>query len=167
MVVQNILSNKEQLNSDQLEDILFDVQQQSEILNKALEYSRFLLDNAQNTKEELNVQQNLNMILEQNTAQMRDQVVCMQEDWKREQSLVLQLENDVQFKDNQILEAFEASAQQRSMIEALNAEIQGLRNKITGMVPRATKKVKRPAAKGKKISPAGSLSSKKLEELLL
>ena len=31
---------------------------------------------------------------------MKDQVVCMQEDWKKEQQLVLQLENEIAFKDN-------------------------------------------------------------------
>ena len=40
--------------------------------------------------------------------EMKDQVICMQEDWKREQALVLQLENDVQFKENQIQKGIEA-----------------------------------------------------------
>ena len=33
---------------------------------------------------------------------MQEEVGCMREDWKREQMLVLQLENDLEFKDNQL-----------------------------------------------------------------
>ena len=56
------------------------------------------------------------------------------------------------------------------MIEALDAENHVLKNKISGMVPRprSTNEVKgQSAAKGKDISPDGSLSRKELEELLL
>ena len=38
---------------------------------------------------------------------MKDQVVCMKEDWKREQVLVRQLENDLVFKENLLQEATE------------------------------------------------------------
>ena len=47
------------------------------------------LENARATKEALLEQQNVNSILEKNIAVMKDQVICMQKDWKREQDLVI------------------------------------------------------------------------------
>ena len=55
----------------------------------------FLLENGRKTKEDLNAQQNLNAVLENNQNQMTSQVVSMQDAWKREQNLVIQLEKDV------------------------------------------------------------------------
>lgn len=39
------------------------------------------------------------MQLDHNAAQMKEQVMFMQGDWKREQELVIQLEKDLKFKE--------------------------------------------------------------------
>ena len=40
---------------------------------------------------------------------MQQQVVCMQEEWKKEQELVLQLESDIQFKEDQLQKSLKAN----------------------------------------------------------
>jgi len=44
----------------------------------------FLLDNARNTRRDLDVQQNLNAVLESDQHEMKEQVVSMRDHWKRE-----------------------------------------------------------------------------------
>ena len=46
------------------------------------------------------MQQYINTILENNKTQMTTTVVSMQENWKREQDLVLKLEGDLSFKED-------------------------------------------------------------------
>jgi len=88
-----------------------------------IEFASFLLDNARKAKEELNVQSNLNCLLENNLNEMKNRVVSMTDDWKREQDLVMKLEADVQFKDDQLQRAIIANADQGSRIEALNEDL--------------------------------------------
>ena len=47
----------------------------------------------------------------------------MQENWKREQDLVIQLESDVQFKEDQLQKAIDANAMQKGMIDMLTADL--------------------------------------------
>ena len=47
-------------------------------------------------------EQNMNMILESDLATLKQQVFCMQLDWKKEQDVTLQLENDLTFKEDQL-----------------------------------------------------------------
>ena len=61
---------------------------------------------------------------------MKDQVVCMREDWKREQVLVRQLENDLVFKENLLQETTELKFAQKNQIESLNNDVIHLNAKI-------------------------------------
>ena len=81
--------SEKKTNHEQLEQTIYDVQLQEDNFKKLIDYATFILDNAKKTKEELNAQININTILEENQKQMKDQVLSMKEDWKREQALVL------------------------------------------------------------------------------
>ena len=61
---------------------------------------------------------------------MQEEVGCMREDWKREQMLVLQLENDLEFKDNQLQEAIEENAGLKVQVMQVNADNATLKAKI-------------------------------------
>ena len=90
-----------------MEQLLDDIQLQKDNFKKVIDYAVFLLDNARKTKEQLNAQININSIIEENQNQMKEEVGCMREDWKREQMLVIQLGNDIELKETQIQEAYE------------------------------------------------------------
>ena len=60
-----------------------------------------LVENQKN-EESLTKEQNMNMILESDLATLKQQVFCMQLDWKKEQDVTLQLENDLTFKEDQL-----------------------------------------------------------------
>ena len=49
------------------------------------------------------------------------------------------------------------------MVESLNAEIDGLQNKIAGMAQRIATRESKKSAKKEQFSPDGSLSRKELE----
>ena len=60
----------------------------------------------------------------------------MQEEWKKEQELVLQLESDIQFKEDQLQKSLKANTVQKSMIQMLKEEINDFQDKMEGMTPR-------------------------------
>ena len=57
------------------------------------------MDNVRKFSSQVAEQQADNMQMEHNTAQMKEQVMFMQDDWKREQELVKQMGKDIKFKD--------------------------------------------------------------------
>ena len=57
------------------------------------------MDNVRKFSSQVAEQQADNMQMEHNTAQMKEQVMFMKDDWKREQELVKQMEKDIKFKD--------------------------------------------------------------------
>ena len=54
----------------------------------------------------------------------------MREDWKREQVLVLQLENDIECKENQLQEAFEENTALKGQLIQVNADNTTLKAKL-------------------------------------
>ena len=97
---------------------------------------------------------------------MKDQVVCMREDWKREQVLVRQLENDLVFKENLLQETTELKFAQKNQIESLNNDVIHLNAKIRELSNRSVKedKLTRPSSDQLHV---GSLRIQELERLLL
>ena len=67
---------------------------------------------------------------------MTSQVVSMQDAWKREQNLVIQLEKDLQFKEDQLQRALDATAFQKEKNEMVLQELDGYKNKMSKMTPR-------------------------------
>ena len=124
------------------------MQLQQDNFKKVIDYANFILENTKKAKDELNQQINANTILEGNVNQMKDQVVCMREDWKREQVLVRQLENDLVFKENLLQEATELKFAQKNQIESLNNDVIHLNAKIRELSNRSVKedKLTRPSS---------------------
>ena len=60
------------------------------------------MENCRKFSNQVAEQTSHNMQLEHNTAQMKEQVMYMQDDWKREQELVKSMEKDLKFKDDQL-----------------------------------------------------------------
>ena len=54
----------------------------------------------------------------------------MREDWKREQVLVLQLENDIECKENQLQEAIEENTALKGQLIQVNADNATLKAKL-------------------------------------
>lgn len=63
------------------------------------------------------------MQLEHNSTQMKEQVMYMQDDWKREQGIVTQMEKDLKFKEEQLERVHEANAGQGAMISDLDRKL--------------------------------------------
>lgn len=81
----------------------------------------------------------MNMVLESDLATLKQQVFCMQLDWKKEQDVTLQLENDLTFKEDQLQLAHEANQRLQGTIDTLNAEAALLKDKMKGMAPKEQK----------------------------
>ena len=60
----------------------------------------------------------------------------MRGDWKREQEMVLQLEKDVRFKDEQLMRTQEANASQRMKIDNLHQELRNKTAEMKLMIPK-------------------------------
>ena len=71
----------------------------------------------------------------------------MSDNWKREQNIVLELENDVKFKEEQLVKAYDANHMQKNMIDLLNADLTFCKNKMTNMTPRGNARKFTPTAK--------------------
>ena len=68
---------------------------------KVISYAGFLLDSVKKVKSELATEMNDKANLIEKQHRMEEQVVCMKADWKREQTLVTELENELKFRDEQ------------------------------------------------------------------
>ena len=69
------------------------------ILHSVLLLSEFLLENITKFSNDVADVQALNVQLEHNSQQMKEQVMYMREDWKREQELVVTMTKDLKFKE--------------------------------------------------------------------
>ena len=97
---------------------------------------------------------------------MKEEVGCMREDWKREQMLVIQLGNDIEFKENQIQEALEEKTIFKAQIVQLKSETSNLKAKLRDITNNSAME-DRQFSPSKETMNDGSLSRQKLESLLL
>ena len=81
------------------------------------------MENCRKFSNQVAEQSALNMQLEHNTVQMKEQVMYMQDDWKREQELVKSMEKDLKFKEDQLSRTQEANVGQGAMINNLEQQL--------------------------------------------
>ena len=58
---------------------------------------------------------------------MKSQVVNMKQDWKREQELVVKLQNEVHLKDTQLFNLVETNSTQKKLVNGLENELNTMR----------------------------------------
>ena len=80
------------------------------------------MDNVRKFSTQVAEVQTVNIQLEHNAAQMSEQVMYMKDDWKREQELVVQLEKDLKFKEDQLQRSQDANAAQGALISHLQEQ---------------------------------------------
>ena len=88
----------------------------------------------------------------------------MQEEWKKEQDLVIQLQDDIQFKEEQLQNAIKTNTIQRNMIDVLKADLNDCQDKMDSVSP-VEEKVKRFSAE--ETLNNGLIRIEELERLLL
>ena len=91
----------------------------------------------------------------------------MKEDWKREQSLVLQLENDIIFKESLLQDASEVKLAQKNQIDKLNYDLNTLNANMSDLNTKKSTTESRNINNLQDQLNDGTLQRQELERLLL
>ena len=82
--VQRVVNKSKKISQEQQEETIDEVKSLEENFQKVIGFAQFLLENCRKFSDSVGEQQARNMQLEHNSEMMKEQVMFMQDDWKRE-----------------------------------------------------------------------------------